>query len=101
VIDDTYTVDILDVETHLLFFYKNNQTGDIDVKHSHQYYYQIQTQTFVRDVQYCDFVVCTFPREQAEIVKRVYRDTELMEKCVKSANQFFRNCVLPELLGRD
>jgi len=78
-----------------------NETGDIDVKHSHQYYYQMQAQMFVCDVQYCDFVVCTFPAEQAEIfVKRVYRDTEFLEKCLKSANHFFRSCVLPELMGR-
>ena len=29
--------------------------------HAHSYYYQVQTQIIVCGVEYCDFVLCTFP----------------------------------------
>ena len=29
--------------------------------HTHDYYYQVQIQMFVCNVEYCDFCVCTFP----------------------------------------
>ena len=34
--------------------------GSLRLDNSHTYYYQIQTQLFVCDVEYCDFCVCTF-----------------------------------------
>ena len=34
--------------------------GKIYLDHTHTYYYQIQTQLFVADVDYCDLCVCTF-----------------------------------------
>ena len=33
----------------------------LQLNHSHAYYYQVQTQMFVCNVDYCDFCVCTFP----------------------------------------
>ena len=34
--------------------------GELHLDHNHAYYYQVQTQLFVCDVQYADFCVCTF-----------------------------------------
>ena len=35
--------------------------GSLRLDHNHAYYYQVQTQMFVCDFNYCDFCVCTFP----------------------------------------
>jgi len=67
----------------------------------HAHYYQVQVQMHVCDADFCDFVVCLFPHNAPSIfVKRVYRDTALWDYCVEKANEFFRVCVLPELMGR-
>ena len=34
--------------------------GALHLDHSHAYYYQVQTQLFVSDLDYCNFCVCTF-----------------------------------------
>lgn len=67
----------------------------------HRYFYQVQAQMHVCDVEFCDFVICTFPCGEPSIfMKRIYRDTNFWDDCVKRASQFFRLCVLPELLGK-
>ena len=50
--------------------------GQISLDHCHVYYYQVQTQIFVCDVEYCDFCVCTFPgdEESATYIERIYRN---------------------------
>ena len=35
------------------------------LKNDHQYYYQIQLQMFVCNVEHVDFVICTFPNDIA------------------------------------
>ena len=35
--------------------------GSVTLVKSHAYYYQVQMQIFVCNVEYCDFVLCTFP----------------------------------------
>ena len=50
--------------------------------HKHAYYYQVQTQMFVCNVEYCDFCVCTFPESVDEFsphVERIFRDIEFLE----------------------
>ena len=32
-----------------------NSDGSLHLDHTHAYYYQVQTQLFVSDVEYCDF----------------------------------------------
>lgn len=73
----------------------------IQLKRNHAYYYQVQAQLHVCDVRYCDFVVCTFPSDEATIaVVRTYKDASFWEECFKKAACFFRVCILPELLGK-
>jgi len=75
--------------------------GDIELSKRHQYYYQVQTQLYVCDAVYCDFVVGTFDRDTPSIfVKRIFRDDALWSVCVARGTDFFRSCILPELLGR-
>ena len=71
--------------------------------HKHAYYYQVQTQMFVCNVEYCDFCVCTFPESVDEFspyVERIFRDIEFWEDCVEKAKHFFTVCLLPEILGK-
>ena len=47
---------------------------------NHGYYYQVQTQMFVCNVNYCDFCVCTFPADSEDsgtFVERIPRDDNL------------------------
>jgi len=68
----------------------------------HPYHYQMQTQLFVCNVNYCDFCVATFADsdvESAMRVNRIHRSPSLWSQCVEHASSFFRMCVLPELMG--
>lgn len=38
-----------------------NTDGTLHLDKSHAYYYQVQTQLYICNVEYCDFCVCTFP----------------------------------------
>ena len=76
--------------------------GQISLDHDHAYYYQVQTQIFVCDVDYCDFCVCTFSgNEESTIhIERISRNNAFWKnECVPRAEAFFRTCLLPELLG--
>lgn len=76
------------------------EDNEILLDRRHQYYYQVQSQLHICNVQYCDFVVCTFPDGEASIyVTRLYRDDGFWDTCLKRASEFFRMCILPELLG--
>ena len=71
--------------------------------HKHAYYYQVQTQMFVCNVDYCDFCVCAFPESVDEFspyVERIFRDIEFWEDCVEKAKHFFTVCLLLEILGK-
>ena len=53
------------------------QENSLYLDHSHAYFYQVQTQLFVCDVEYCDFCVCTFASDQDEStlhIERIYKD---------------------------
>ena len=76
--------------------------GELHLSHEHAYYYQVQTQMFVCNVNYCDFCVCTFPLEEEESsphIERITRDDEFWKDCLIKAKTFFTTCLLPELLG--
>ena len=55
------------------FCLKNN-LGHIHLDTSHAYYYQVQTQMFVCDVEYCDFVVCTFSAEDNMHIEHLFKN---------------------------
>ena len=46
------------------FCIQKNADGVLALEHSHAYYYQIQTQLFVCNADYCDFCVCTFSKDE-------------------------------------
>ena len=69
---------------------------------SYQYYYQVQTQLFACCCSsYADFVIATFGESQVKfITKRILRDENLVSEFLQKAEQFFKLCILPELVGK-
>ena len=77
--------------------------GSLRLDNSHAYYYQIQTQLFVCDVGYCDFCVCTFVEDDESKglhIERIYKNEAFWLECISKAEQFFKACLLPEILGK-
>ena len=56
--------------------------------------------TFTCNVEYCDFVVCTFCSDDGFFVERILRDGSLWQEGLVSCDCFFRKCILPELAGK-
>ena len=74
-----------------------NVAGKVQLRKSHQYYYQIQTQVFVCNVDYCDFVIWT---KEGLHHDRMEPDHALWDEICKRATGFFKRAVLPELVGK-
>ena len=71
------------------------------LQRDHQYYYQVQTQMFVCDVAFADFVVCTFPNDTATInIEWICVDEDFLVESIVQAGQFYTVLTLPELLGK-
>ena len=78
----------------------------IDKKHA--YYYQVQTQMFVYDVEYADSCVCSTFLQKMEtmtMMKEVYSLNIFLKILISGKNvwkrhaTFFMTCLLPEILG--
>ena len=83
------------------FCLQPSSDGSLRLDRSHAYYYQVQTQLFVSDVEYCDFCVCTFSGDETGVhIERISKDIDLWNDCVIKAQTFFKTCILPELLGK-
>ena len=84
------------------FCLKRNADGTLNLDRLHAYYYQVQTQIFVCEVDYCDFVVCTFPEGKKPVIhiERILADREFWSQCVRKSTEFIKVCILPEILGR-
>ena len=66
--------------------------GSLQLDRSHAYYFQVQTQIFVCEVEYCDFcVLCTFPSEANPSIhiERIFPDNDLWASCVARSTHFF------------
>ena len=81
---------------------KKDSSGNFNLKTQHQYYYQTQQQIFRSKKQYCDFVVCAFNdiKEAKLVVQRTGPDIEHWKAVLPKVTNFWRTCVLSEVLGR-
>ena len=70
---------------------------NLQLKTEHKYYYQVQQQMALCDVDYCDFVVWTI---NGGVTLRMLRDEDFLENIMPTLNSFFVTCILPELLTR-
>lgn len=71
--------------------------GVMELQKSHAYYYQVQTQMAICDVDYCDFVVWA---PHLLHVERIRRDTQFCNEMFSCARKFFVKAVLPELFSK-
>ncbi|KAM7305806.1 hypothetical protein ISCGN_015702 [Ixodes scapularis] len=77
-------------------FCQKRVNGRLSLKHGHMYFYQVQTQMAVCNVEYCDFVVWTTKDIHVE---RVFRDGAFWSQVLPKATLLFVLAVLPELLS--
>ena len=75
---------------------KKAESGDLHIDKHHPYYYQIQSQVFLTEANYCDFVVWTTKDLHIE---RIYPDASFWNALVMKATSFFTKVLLPELVG--
>lgn len=78
-------------------FYLQRFSDQLKLDPKHKYYYQVQMQLSICEVNYCDFVVWTLAG-MATI--RIHRDEAFFNTVQPTLHAFFRNCILPELLTR-
>ena len=64
------------------------------LKRRHNYYYQVQSQMYCCNVEWCDFVVNT---EMDLHIKRIPRDKEWWQEKLPKLKQFYFDALLPEL----
>ncbi|XP_014675741.1 PREDICTED: uncharacterized protein LOC106815748 [Priapulus caudatus] len=76
---------------------KVDEEGKLQLKRTHAYHYQVQTQLFVCNKDYCDFVVWT---EGALHIERIEPDEEFWLSVELKAETFFKAAVLPEMVGK-
>lgn len=67
------------------------------LKKTHPYYYQIQTQIFICGSDYADFVVWT---EKEVHIERIEPDADFWNNVAKKALNFHTMAIMPELVGR-
>ena len=82
------------------FCLKKDTDGSLHLDPNHAYYYQIQMQLFVCDVDYCDFCVATFAdsgNRSGLHVEQIYKNSTLWSQCVKQSSVFLVNVFFPSL----
>ena len=77
--------------------YPSYYPGNWKLSREHSYYYQVQVQLNVCDVQYGDFVVWT---ENGIASERIEIDREFYEKESEKVKHIFTYGVLPEIVGK-
>lgn len=77
-------------------FYCELLNGKLKLKHSHQYYYQVQGQMAITGRKWCDFFLWTL---KGFSVERIFFDENLWAEMVLKLNKFYTNSVLPEVFS--
>ncbi|CAN7951870.1 unnamed protein product [Ixodes pacificus] len=72
--------------------------GNLRLKRKHPFFYQVQTQMAVCGVTYADFVVWS-PLSKPHI-ERVLKDDAFFDSVIRTAIDFFRCAILPELFSQ-
>ena len=69
----------------------------LSLDRQHAYYYQVQAQLFICEVEFCDFVLWS---EQDVYIERIIPDNKFWEEVVAKATKFFYIGILPEIMGK-
>ena len=81
---------------------EKDSTGNFKLKKTHQYFYQCQQQIFTGGKLYCDFVVSAFDHDgrPKQVRQRISPAEDHWKVVVPKLTNFWRKCILPEVLGR-
>ena len=71
--------------------------GTLVLKRNHPYYYQVQLQLLVTEVQYCDFVLHSKVGQPCII--RVFKDVNLQRQILENTTKFWVQCVCSGILS--
>jgi len=82
------------------FCLKKKGLGCYQLNQNHQFYFQIQAQMNIVNVEYADFVVWPDNGVDSLYVERVTKDEAFFNRIASRVTTFFSTSVLPELLGR-
>lgn len=74
-----------------------DSNGAFQLQRGHAYFYQVQTQMAVCQVDYCDFVVWA---PSLLHIERIEKDVPFCETMLAAARVFFTKVVLPELFSK-
>ena len=74
-----------------------SEDGDLKLSKTHSYYYQVQTQIYVCNKNFADFVVLT---EKDVHIERVPPDQAFWNEKSKRACDLFRHVIMPELVAK-
>ena len=69
--------------------------GTLELKHGHDYYYQIQQQLLVTERKYCDFVL--FAENGPVSIEQIFRDKFVIADIVKFLTSFWIRMIAPEI----
>ena len=74
-----------------------SNNGDLALKRTHTYYHQVQLQLYVSSDKYkwCDFCIYT---TKGVLVERIYPDEKWMDSSIPELEDYFENCMLPEIV---
>ena len=83
-------------------YLEKGSTGNFKLKKTHQYFYQCQQQIFTGGKLYCDFVVSAFDHDgrAKQVQQRISADDDHWKVVVPKLTNFWRKCILLEVLGR-
>lgn len=76
--------------------------GEVRLKRTHTYFYQVQGQLGVTQKPWCDFVIWTNHADlhQSVTIERIYFDEVIWKKILEGLLYFYRMAVIPELLTK-
>ena len=78
-------------------FCLEEDNDSLQLKEDHTYYYQVQFQMKICQVDYADFVVW---KEKDLFVQRITIEKEFIDDAMKRAEPFVKQGILPELVGK-
>jgi len=79
------------------FFCGLNDNGNLTLKRTHHYYYQVQGQMAISDRKWCDFIVWTCSGKIS--VERIYFDQDFWKSLLGKLNEFYLSAFIPELFS--
>lgn len=70
------------------------EDGQLILKRTHSYYYQIQLQLLITEASFCDFML--YSKKGPSSIERIFPDTDFQERIVESTRLFWEKVFIPE-----